>query len=1052
VLALASASLTTPALATQTATPTLYTPAASSSSAAQLRVHYSLPEAAATGTVVLTLEGERTFEIRPIAADAAVGDHELTINVAAPSSSPAVSSASPTGAIPDGEYKFKLSYEGKTATGVASVTHEHLSIITKTATPTLIAPAAQSEIGEEFTVEYSLPEEAAPGSVQLAFKAPGGAESLIALPATAKGTHTAKLNPFDFAVGGSLVSGPEALSAGEYSLTVSYQDSLLNASTASAPTTFTFAHPSPSPSLLAPAAESSSDTPLLVRYDLPEAAASATLTFEPAVSAEGTETDQLQLASAALTAGEHEFSLNVHSLTALSSIVTSATHTSLVDGVYGVKLEYKGVLATAPASVTNGTVTIRTATHTPILYQPANESTVNEYLPIQFVLPETGAAGTVKLTLTPESGTPSVIAFTSGSTPRSTLGINLLNLRGSVEAYGTLLSGPNALAGGKYTASISFQDQSLDPTAYSQSHAFTYDRATAAPTLLSPSESSSSSTPLLIHYDLPEAAKTGSLKLTFEGTEATVHVTLAAAVSGAGEHEFSLNLHSLVASSTTVASASPSAVPDGTYKVKLEYEGESATSPTSVSVTGLVLDTATQTPSVLAPANEASIGGEFTVEYSLPERASLGTVNLALTRSGGSTSTLQLPSAAAGTHAVTLNPVNLAAGGVLLSGPSALSGGEYSVVVSYQDALGNNAATSTVRKFTFAHPTETPILSAPLASSRSSSQLHLHYDLPEAAVAGSLHLKFEHSQSSEGTPIEMVLGNAVAASGEHEVTLDTESLVGSGSVVVTASPDAIPDGSYTVALSYQGANATASASTTVHEVVIDSSTSPPAILAPAANAVVGEDLSVEFSLPEAAATGSVTLTFARAGGETSVVTLLTTASGSHTVGFRTADLALGGPLTAGPAALSPGDYTLSISYGDALGNPSSQVSSSFVIAKGSGSGGDAGSGPATTDTGRAGGGPAHLSLRWQVGKPTHGHARTLSATFSPVAGARAYQLSITNGRRSRLVKCLLTGARRQRQVRCLAPVPSKGSWAATATALGAGGVLAEASAVLHFRS
>ena len=54
---LALALSASPALATETAPPTLIAPGASSQSAAALHVHYSLPEAAAAGSLKLTFEG-----------------------------------------------------------------------------------------------------------------------------------------------------------------------------------------------------------------------------------------------------------------------------------------------------------------------------------------------------------------------------------------------------------------------------------------------------------------------------------------------------------------------------------------------------------------------------------------------------------------------------------------------------------------------------------------------------------------------------------------------------------------------------------------------------------------------------------------------------------------------------------------------------------------------------------------------------------------------------------------------------------------------------------
>ena len=289
---------------------------------------------------------------------------------------------------------------------------------------------------------------------------------------------------------------------------------------------------------------------------------------------------------------------------------------------------------------------------------------------------------------------------------------------------------------------------------------------------------------------------------------------------------------------------------------------------------------------------------------------------------------LTLPATAAGTHTVTLNPFDFALGGSLIGGPNALTGGEYTIEVSYQDALLNPAAASSATKVTFSHPTEQPVLLAPLASSRSSADLHVHYQLPEAALAGSLILKFEGSHT-----IEVVLANTEGTVGEHEFTLDVKNLLSNAGVVTSAAPSTpIPDGSYKLTLAYRGATATAGATATVSEVGIDSVALPPTLIAPVNGRVISERFTVEYSLPEAASPGAVELLLTPTGGEASVLTLPATSAGIHTLTLEPSDLAIGGSLISGPQALVSGEYTLAISYQDALLNPASSVSSTFTFA------------------------------------------------------------------------------------------------------------------------
>ncbi len=91
---LALALSASPALATETAAPMLYAPAASSQSATELHVRYSLPEAAAASSLKLAFEsGGETIEVVLSDSLGTIGEHELTLHVKNLNSSPVVVSA-----------------------------------------------------------------------------------------------------------------------------------------------------------------------------------------------------------------------------------------------------------------------------------------------------------------------------------------------------------------------------------------------------------------------------------------------------------------------------------------------------------------------------------------------------------------------------------------------------------------------------------------------------------------------------------------------------------------------------------------------------------------------------------------------------------------------------------------------------------------------------------------------------------------------------------------------------------------------------------------------
>ena len=96
--------------------------------------------------------------------------------------------------------------------------------------------------------------------------------------------------------------------------------------------------------------------------------------------------------------------------------------------------------------------------------------------------------------------------------------------------------------------------------------------ATLAPVLLTPTSDSSTTTPIVVHYELPEAAATGSAMLVFKQGPSVTPVVLASGEDTAGEHTVSLQAQNLTANKGEVKSAIPSNLADGTYEVILAYQ------------------------------------------------------------------------------------------------------------------------------------------------------------------------------------------------------------------------------------------------------------------------------------------------------------------------------------------------------------------------------------------------------------------------------------------------------------------------------------------------
>ncbi len=102
-------------------------------------------------------------------------------------------------------------------------------------------------------------------------------------------------------------------------------------------------------------------------------------------------------------------------------------------------------------------------------------------------------------------------------------------------------------------------------------------------------------------------------------------------------------------------------------------------------------DTITETPTLLAPTNNAATSNPVSVSFSLPEAALAGSVKLSF---GATVLTLAGSQESSGAHTFTFNPANPTASLQVASG-MAISDGVYAVTLHYQDALGNPEATET---------------------------------------------------------------------------------------------------------------------------------------------------------------------------------------------------------------------------------------------------------------------------------------------------------------------------------------------------------------------
>lgn len=255
-------------------------------------------------------------------------------------------------------------------------------------------------------------------------------------------------------------------------------------------------------------------------------------------------------------------------------------------------------------------------------------------------------------------------------------------------------NGPRSVSvpDGVYTVAMRYSPEGGGPLVHSAPLTnVRVDTVTQAPTLTAPAASSISGAPVAVSLTLPEAALSGTARLSFIPTVGTPIVLTLADVTD-GPQSWNLPVTGL-GSSANLTSASASSLPDGTYDAQLAYQDIYGNPAASSLVNGVTIDGATQTPSLTSPASSSTHrGSTVPVSFSLAETALTGSTRIIF--SGPTTRTVVLAQTAAGSASVTLDRSNLnAAGGVTsVLGGATLPDGLYTVTLQTRDAVGNTAA------------------------------------------------------------------------------------------------------------------------------------------------------------------------------------------------------------------------------------------------------------------------------------------------------------------------------------------------------------------------
>ena len=483
--------------------------------------------------------------------------------------------------------------------------------------------------------------------------------------------------------------------------------------------------------------------------------------------------------------------------------------------------------------------------------------------------------------------------------------------------------------------------------------------------------------PFDFDFTLPAAAVSGTVKLTLQtlgdGQDDRV-VVLGTAAEASGRKTVSIG--QMTSPGGDVVSVTPAIDIGDTIQALMffEYMADDGSTVRYYDMNSAVLkfDLQTVAPTLSVDNVGGKIPESFRFVFGISEAATSGTVKLKITPQAGGTATdslgvrtLVLSSSyevISEIHAVTMTKLSTAAAAfddIVSVSPATdlVDGAQYTMVVEYQDQVGNPAASSTgVTGLQLDTSTLIPTLITPTGIGIASVPVYfdLTYVLPEVANPGSVELKItpvtfgsyaQDSCSTNGnqpTTRIMILGPAYESQASHSLGFlpldEIASHVAANKILaptVPASMCALTDGAtYNFRLSYRDIALNPVASDE-QIVVFDSNALDVLLTSPTGSGIFPPVFDVTFQLQEEAKEDTVQLSFRRTGGTddshgTRVITFINTVkdTATYTIGFVSLSTAVAD--VAEIASVSPSNdlvhgavYEMFVTYQDRASNSGS---------------------------------------------------------------------------------------------------------------------------------
>jgi hypothetical protein len=579
----------------------------------------------------------------------------------------------------------------------------------------------------------------------------------------------------------------------------------------------------------------------------------------------------------------------------VSSVSTAPLYDILMDQAsYTVTLLIKDVAGNEASTSNEGFTFDSVTAQSPDVLLPDSYSLNRAPLTLTINLPQAAEAGSVVIVFTQtggeaDSGSPHVLLATFTSVGIHT--VVILAPHTDLTPPGSLLSlssgSRTLISGAIYSIRVQYRDVISSNPGYSLTPSVVFDFVPpAVPLLVSPAFASGWTTFIPINYTLPEAAASGSVRLTLTDSSGStmVIITLAPSMEVQGCSTMVLPCDTLTNNAVQSVTILRPLVDDQPMSIKLSYTDSAGNPSPSAIRSGIVLDR--KIPSIVdftSPVANTAYGSTMLIKWKHTSKAADGTVAITFEATSSRsqvaalTWTLIMDDSfeSIGVKSIVLNTANMASTEGVLEvrssfGWSSLSAASsevaslssddwYTVTISYQNLPGLFASASVASVVVDLNSPVSPLLSC---NRVSNINLQCTLRLNETALSGSVQLTLRPNSTSAGTVRTITFDSTTETTSIVMVTLPCSGLL-AGTAVASVVPVAslVSDATYLVSLSYRDSAGNLASSASL-QFTYDKTRPPAAIfVSPQVGTIFEPPFGIQFVLAEEALAGSLVIRF-----------------------------------------------------------------------------------------------------------------------------------------------------------------------------------------------